>query len=197
MKILSSLTYSWCSKPIKLLFNFETQHLFLMKLDKFLSLHWNSILPKLWIFKSSWKDIVKNPYELSNFKSSEETWLLYLMKKHLFWYNDWPSCTCTYIEHMKYDNQRIIVELKKIIVDLNHLVHMDFVYNVFTNFLKCHTLNTGIKLSGFIKNIFICVLKMKTSFGFRTTWVNGDTIFNSEWNNHLILVLFLNCLWNE
>ncbi len=68
------------------------------------------------------------------------------------------QCQRTYIEHMKYDNQRIIVEFKKIKVDLNHLVQMDFVYNVFTNFFKCHTLNTGIEsLQVLLKiSLFVC-----------------------------------------
>lgn len=59
MKILIIHLPSWCSKPMALSFIFETQKLFLRKLDKFLSLHLN------WIFK----------------KSSEETWSLYLMNR--------------------------------------------------------------------------------------------------------------------
>lgn len=51
----------------------------------------------------------------------------------------------TYIEHIKDGYQRIIVELKKIIVNLNRLVHMDYVYNVFMNTLKYQTFNTGIE----------------------------------------------------
>lgn len=49
-----------------------------------------------------------------------------MMKKNIYsdiMIDPWQR---TYIEHMKYGNQRIIVELKTIIVDLNHLVHMDY-----------------------------------------------------------------------
>ncbi len=73
-----------------------------------------------------------------------------------------------------------------------HSISMHFLYNVFMNVLKCHRFGWIVfhwrdkNLSGFIKSIFICALKIHKSLVWNIKgWVSDDRIFIFVWTSPL------------
>ncbi len=74
--------------------------------------------------------------------------------------------------------------------DLNSLIHMDYIYNFFMNFLKCYIFGGTKSLRFHLNYIHLCFKDERKSYGIGTTWrwLTDDCIL--IWLHFILIVHF-------